>query len=377
MDCNNVGSMISELYDGEPMSPEAVDHIVKCGSCRERLRDYAAISAEVRLLAAQEREEMKMPTMMREAMPKKNSFLFAWRKTMRVPRFAAAACALVIIVLAGGWAHTRAQNTPLWFQFRLSFNIRGGEPASVGAVVKVCPQGCEHVFTVSQTERIAGIIDAQRIEDGKVYLTLRVKRFARLPDIKDLAREMSDVSATEYVYQPGKVIDVPVNDVGTFKMDGLIVASAEGVLNWINPPSLLDQNKFVVVEGVLIRDERVIAEMPGSGSASGGSADADAGFYTYVPEYGLFAIGLKPFKGATAGTAYYGQIRFAENGVKYMMLAGSQITGGTQPRTVWILHVPAYVPSLHDPQAKDDQLQFGTSPAIDKTLQGMGAIKQQ
>lgn len=375
MDCNNVGSMISELYDGEPVSPEAVRHIVKCRSCRERLRDYAAMSAEVRLLAAQEREEMEMSTMAREAMPKKNSFLFALGKTMRVPRFAAAACALVIISLAGGWAHTRAQNTPLWFQYRFSFNSEGGI-GTAGAVTQACGPRCEHAITLSESNRVFGLVDVEKIEGGKVYLSLRLKRFDTLPDFRHLAEQMTDVPVTTYVYQPGNVVRVPVTGGGEVEMEGVIVTSQEGIPGWPDHSIRISLDTIMVQQGVLIRDGKVIAEMPGSGGVTALTDKSNVGFYAYVPNHGLFAVGLKPFSGAFQGTANYGQIRFAEYGVKYLLLCGMRITGGEQPRPVWVLHLADYQPSQHDPQANDEQMQFGTSPDITQVLQQMGAIQQ-
>lgn len=375
MDCNNVGSMISELYDDESVSPEAVRHIVKCRTCRERLRHYAAMSAEVRLLAAQESEEMEMPTMAREAMPKKNSFLFALSKTMRVPRFAAAACAPIVILLAGGWAYTRAQNTPLWFQYRFSFNIGGGT-ASAGGVTQACGPRCAHAITLSESNRIAGLVDVERIEDGKVYLSLRLKQFDTLPDFKHLAEQMTDVPATTYVYQPGKVVRIPVTGGGEVALEGVIATSQEGIPGWPDLPIRVTADVIKVQQGVLIQDQEVIAEMPGSGAIVVQTDESNAGFYAYVPNHGLFAIGLKPFSGAFQGTANYGRIRFTENDVKYVLLCGSQITGGDQPRHVWVLHLPRYLPSQHDPQANDGQMQFGTSADIPKALQEMGAVQQ-
>ena len=375
MDCETCRPMISALHDGEAVSAEAVRHIADCKDCRERLGNYAAIAAEIRLLAAHERKELTVQTIVKEVMPKRSSLTLALRKKMRVPRFAAAACALVIILLAGGWAHTRAQNTPLWFQYRFSFNIEGAR-ASVGGVTQACGRGCEHAITLSESKLITGLVDVQKIEDGKVYLSLRLKRFDTLPDFKHLAEQMSDVPATTYVYQPGDVVRIPVSGGGEVEMEGVIVASQEGVPGWYGFPSEPGENQIVVQQGVLIRDGRVIAEMPGSGSATGASSDSDAGFYAYAPGQGLFAVELKPFHGAIMGSVDYGQIRFTENGAKYLLLSGSQLTGGAQPRNIWVLHLPEYLPSQHDPQANDEYVQFGTSSNLTKVLQEMGAIQQ-
>ena len=375
MDCETCRPMISALHDGETVSAEAVRHIADCKDCRERLGNYAAIAAEIRLLAAHERKELTVQTIVKEVMPKRSSLTLALRTKMRVPRFAAAACALVIILLAGGWAHTRAQNTPLWFQYRFSFNIEGAR-ASAGSVTQACGPRCEHAITLSESKRIAGLVDVQKIEDGKVYLSLRLKRFDTLPDFKHLAEQMTNVSAATYVYQPGNVVRIPVSGGGEVEMEGVIVASQEGVPGWYGFPSQPGENQIVVQQGVLIRDGRVIAEMPGSGSATAASSDSDAGFYAYAPGQGLFAVGLKPFHGAIVGSVDYGQIRFTENGAKYLLLSGSQLTGGAQPRNIWVLHLPEYLPSQHDPQTNDGYVQFGTSSNLTRVLQEMGAIQQ-
>lgn len=375
MDCETWRPMISALYDGEAISAEAVQHIADCKDCRERLGNYAAIAAEIRLLAAHERKELKMQLIVKEVMPKRSSLALALSKKMRVPRFAAAICALAIVLLAGGWMRTRAQNTTQWFQYRFSFAL-GASTGSVGGVVQDCVQGCEQPVTLSGTERIAAIIGVRKIEDAKVYLTARVKRFASLPDMKHLAHEMSDVPTVQYTYRPGQSLQIPVVGGGEVEMEGIVVASQEGVPGWNGFfPSQPGENQIVVRQGVLIRDGQVIAEMPGSGSATGASSDSDVGFYAYVPGRGLFAVGLKPFDGAIMGSVDYGQIRFTENGVKYVLLSGSQLTGGSQPRNIWVLHLPEYLPSQHNPQANDGQMQFGTGSDITEVLQEMGAIQ--
>lgn len=376
MDCETWRPMISALYDGEAISAEAVQHIADCKDCRDRLGNYAAIAAEIRLLAAHERKELKMQPIVKEVMPKRSSLALALRKKIRVPRFAAAICALAIVLLAGGWMRTRAQNTAQWFQYRFSFAIKGTSKGSVGGVVQACAQGCEHPVTLSGTERIAAIIGVRKIEGANVYLTVRVKRFASVPDMKHLAYEMSDVPTIQYAYKPGQSLRIPVVGGGEVKMEGMIVASQEGVPGWYGFPSQPGENQIVVRQGVLIRDGQVIAEMPGSGSATGATSDSDAGFYAYAPGQGLFAVGLKPFDEAIMGSVDYGQIRFTENGVKYLLLSGSQVTGGAQPRNIWVLHLPEYLPSKHDPRANNGHMQFGTSSDLTKVLQEMGAIQQ-
>jgi hypothetical protein len=375
MNCETARPMISALYDGENVGAEVARHLSLCEACRETLRDYARMTVNMRLLAAQEIEGMKMQSITRQALLRRNSLIMALLKPFRVPRLAAAICALVIVLLAGGWARTRAQNSAQWFQYRFSLDLGGGNYGSAGGVVQACASGCEHSLSVSGTGHIVAIIGVQKIEGDEVYLTLRVKRFSSAPDMKHLAQEMGDAPPVPYTYKQGQSIEIPVTGGGRAKFDGMIVPSGDGTPEWVGIPAQPDENQVALLNGLLIRDGQVVNEMIGSGSAWGHDADSNAGFYAYLPGQGLLAIALKEIAGALEGTADHGRIRFSDNGVKYILDSGSAVTGGPQPRRVWVLHLADYLPSHHNSQGEDSLAQFGTSSNIEKILRKMGAIQ--
>lgn len=369
MECDTLGPSISALYDGEEVSPEAAQHIAGCVNCREALREYAQIGVELRLLEA---NQLKMPALPQVA---RRTRLFAsvLTQNMRVPRFVAAICALAIIALAGGWARTRAQNSARYFQYRFMFDSERGS-GSVGGVAQVCAMGCAHLTVLSGTQHLAAVLNVQKVNGGRVYLTLRVKRFEAGPDVKQLEDEMSDVPAIPYVYEPGKVLPIPVEGGSQVNLEGVIADSPEGVPGWHDMPARPAENQIVVRQGILIRDGQVVAEFPGSVSAAGSIGNSQAGFYAYIPTQGLFAFSLGPLEKSTEGRADYGQIRFTESGARYMLLSGSQITGGSQPRHIWILHLPSYRLSQGFPNANNDSPRIGSSPNIKVVLEQMHAL---
>lgn len=382
MDCDTLGPMISALYDGENVPPETARHIANCENCRQKLADYLAMAVEIRLFAAQEREVGNPPAVAkRPALPTRSSIGVALRKRMQVPRFAAAICGLAIIVLAGGWARTRAQMPAQWFQYKVSFG-GNGEGGNVGGIERACNSPCARPFMISPGgQHIGMLLQVRDIEGDHVYITLSSKQFANPPQVKNLSREMSDAPAAQYIYKLGNVLQIPVAGGSDVKLEGIVAASSEGVPLWFDRPVQPKENEIAVRKGVLIRDGRVIAEMVGSASATG-DANTSPGFFAYIPQHGLFAIGLRPFSDATEGTVDNSQIQFEENGVKYMLLSASPITGGSQPRQVWILHLPDYRPSQHESQSEkgastpwsDTSQRVGSSSNITAMLKQMGAI---
>jgi len=366
MECGTLGPSISALYDGEEVSPEAAQHIAGCANCREALREYAQIGVELRLLEANQMKMSAVPQVTRRA----RSFASVLTQNMRVPRFVAAICALAIIVLAAGWARTRAQSPVEYFQFKFFTDV-----SSVGGVTRVCDSGCERAFTISGPEHlpIGMMMSIQDIQGNIVHFTLRTKRFDVVPDNARLNEELRNAPARQYTYTAGSDLVVTVPGSAAIKMEGIITPTKEGVPWWFNAAFHLGENDIAIREGFLIRDGKVIAELP-EFSADCGSNDCNPGLYAYIPKYGLFAIGLKPLPEAVEGTADYGQIRFTENDVKYALLAASQMTGGAQPRQIWVLHLPNYLLSQGRPGANDNAQQIGSSDDIMSRLEEMHAL---
>ena len=66
-----------------------------------------------------------------------------------------------------------------------------------------------------------------------------------------------------------------------------------------------------------------------------------------VPPLGAFVFALKPLEGAIPGVAEFGEARFKMDGYEYMLFSTTPITGGQQPREIWVYRSrnrPASVP---------------------------------
>jgi len=132
MNCIEAESHISILYDGEAVPAEAVHHIEDCPACRETLRTYSHIGAEIRLIASLTERSSVVPEEFRQRMAsgKKARFRFLSGKVL-MPRFALAALVLAILsAIPAGITLVHAQTTPLWFQFKWNRPRRMGFPSS-------------------------------------------------------------------------------------------------------------------------------------------------------------------------------------------------------------------------------------------------------
>ena len=120
MECPEAQPFVSVLYDGEPVAAEAAEHISGCASCRQELRDYAAMGAELRLAGSRRAGIPPKPAWLSSTVTH-GRFLSARSLTARVmvPRYALGLVAGVIIALSIGLNLIRAQTPVLWFQFQI------------------------------------------------------------------------------------------------------------------------------------------------------------------------------------------------------------------------------------------------------------------
>lgn len=122
MDCVTAEPFVSMLYDGEEAPEEAVQHITACTVCRARLREYAAMASEIRVLAAAEAQNLQ-PMVAPADLPSRRRWRFTLGSPVRVPRFA---LVMGIAIIAGlsvalGYVEKKQRRQDLWFacDFRL------------------------------------------------------------------------------------------------------------------------------------------------------------------------------------------------------------------------------------------------------------------
>jgi hypothetical protein len=85
---------------------------------------------------------------------------------------------------------------------------------------------------------------------------------------------------------------------------------------------------------VLFRDGKLVAEV----TASASSHAENSAVAILIPKEGRYFLMLNPTEGAVPGETYFGQVRFQLEGKNYLLASATAITGGSQPRKIWVYH---------------------------------------
>jgi hypothetical protein len=350
MNCSEAETFVSMLYDGENVPAECADHIDACPACRERLRSYSAMGAELRLLASRMPAESALPQAVRERMagrPDRFAFL---RARMVIPKFAAIAAAAAVVALSASVVVVRAQNqsAPLWFQYEL---VPGdaqdtGGPHNLNSVVQAgfdggmalstCVLDANHHPVVNQQGaaemRVFGThMAVYSIKDGKVQLAIR----SRLYRPGDLAafngkEELGDMQHHTFTYTPGQALEIPVEGGGTMVLRGAI-ADHQPKFAWGQPVEPRP-DQIVLTHPVLFKDKTVMAFWDGGSTIADGPDSA----VFFSLEAVRVTVALRPFPGAVEAQANWGELEFKVNGESYTLFSASPICGGEQPHAVWV-----------------------------------------
>jgi anti-sigma factor RsiW len=355
MNCQEVELFVSALHDGEIVPKEAAEHIASCLACKERLREYAQMSAELRLLASAGPEEI--PALLPALPPPVRRWAHPLTARVLVPRFALGLGVLLIAALSLSLGVMRAQVTGLWFQFNVTSPGWGGSWGNeVQAGYRGAPGLMSRVkLSGGPKEQLAAIINVDEVQYGRVRLSVRARRLEvalggqearQIPESVEVtpaadrtARQMlANIPPHQYEYIPGQVLEIPVEGGGKLLLTGRVLERHARF--WVrgNFPLEPKPDQIVLNEPALVRDKELLVK--GAGSASAGGDDPYVAMF--VPKEGLFAFLLKPIDGAVQAEAEYGQAGFKLGGHDYVLFSATPITGGQQPREIWIYHDPNY-----------------------------------
>lgn len=360
MECPEAQPFVSALYDGEPVAEEAAEHIRGCASCRQELHDYAAMGAELRLAESRHAVSLPAPAWLASSTPRP-WFLAARALTARVavPWFAVGLCAVVIVALSVGIKLVRAQSPALWFQFQL-YPADILHPGSFPPrVVKAGFREPRSWFWITQNtgasrsvSKVGSIVSVVDVQSGHVRIAVRARHYEEDPSPKLLERELGNLKGYEYVYVPGQTLQIPIEGGGVLLLSGQ-VSEQQPKLAWGFPlePAA---NQMILTHFVLIRDRQVL-DLPWGASAS--FEERDKGISLYVPGQGLFTFALQPFDGAVKGEASWGETQFTIDGHHFYLFNGSPMTGGDQPRDIWVSLKADYLPP-----SKPDRGFLGARP---------------
>ena len=344
MNCQEVQPFVSALHEGESVSREAADHIRNCSACRAQLEDYARMGVELRLLASSASEEV--PTRLPH-LPLRGR---RWRPTLTarvlVPRFALGAGVFVILGLSVGLGWMRAQSGGLWFQFDLS---NPATYARVGCLIQADDPAQGGFVSAGPHKQIGIRVKALEVHNDVVRLMVRTRVFepgepvpgsaedkaasyqAAMGSREGIDRIFANTTPREFDYVPGRTLEIPVEGGGKILLTGAVFKlrpsfSAE----WF--PVTPKSDEVVLSKAALVRGSEFLGEVHGSGSAQA----TNSAFGICVPPVGAFVFALKPFEGAVQGVVEFGEARFKMDGYSYTLFSATPITGGQQPREIWV-----------------------------------------
>lgn len=332
MDCEQAGPFVSTLHDGESVPPEAAQHIIDCPTCSHRLRDYAEIAAELRLLAsaqshpAEGRIQLPSPPRIR------GRWLYALTRGVSVPRFAVVLTALLIVGLSVGLG--LAQNEGPWFQFDIS---SPDDTSSAGGVLRAGTGGQGNLnvskLSGSDTQKASCLLRVLEIKSGSVRLEIRVGLFPLAATNQAIIASLKTAPPQEYWYVSGETLRIPVNGFGDLKLTGRI-SKERSLVGFKERPLVLEENEVALRGPVLVKEKQLVSTMPVDFGVTASGNDSAVAFY--APQEGLFVLALHPFEGAIEGRGYWGRLQFNLDGADYTVFSATPITGGSQPRSVWI-----------------------------------------
>jgi len=143
-------------------------------------------------------------------------------------------------------------------------------------------------------------------------------------------RGISLDGVAEVHYKPGESLPIRVEGGGTVYLKGEVLDHQPQIAFGfpLTPPA----GKLVLRSPILTSSNQLLGEIVGATAI----ANEKQGAVFRTGANGSYTFSLHPFAGAIAGELNWGQITFKFDGRKYRLLAAAPITGGDQPRAVWV-----------------------------------------
>lgn len=330
MNCSEADVYVSAVCDGERIPEHFAHHIARCGVCRRTLNDYSRIGAELRLAAATESAPLP-PLLLRD----RHSRLEFWWRRVYLSRFALVGLIASVIVGIAAMSVVRAQSKPLWFEF-------GYAPDQVDPFNYVVAQaGFDDTpaflgFSHGNPIAVALRIKVESISSDDVVLRVRAvpaRIEATANRVKLLGGPVGGVSLARVPsvhYKAGESLPIPIEGGGTLYLKGDVLDHQPKIA--FGRPLVPAEDTMNIRWPVLVDSNKLIAELRGASSTAYKSEGA---VFFSVPA-GVFTFALRPFPGAVQGEANWGEITFKFDGTDYRLLAAAPITGGDQPRPIWV-----------------------------------------
>lgn len=340
MNCHEAEPFVSVLYDGEAAPVEAARHVDACPNCRARLLSYSEMGAELRLMANLAPDPVSPPALRDKLRPAQQPAMFEFlRSRVLMPRFAVAllvaafAAASVSIVIL----RAQSESRPLWFQFGLDLNGAGSS-----WMTHVAQAGYDDGLVVWMPGNQTGVhIAVSAITARSVHLGIRARQLNPGEAAKGFhaKKELADLRNHAFTYIIGEKLEIPVEGGGALVLQGKVV-DHQPKIAW-GMPEEPDADQVVLTNPLVISGDALLANLDGASSIAENRNFAGR---IYVPGVGQIRIAVRPFPEAVQGEANWGDLKFKWQGRSYAVRGASPITGGAQPRTVWVSvgsdHVP-------------------------------------
>lgn len=344
MEHDEAVQFVSDVVDAQKVPADAARHIQDCPICRARLNDYQELGIELRLAVAADAMEAEDERCIVPPQASRFRWMQHWRTRVSIPRPAFAVGVVLIVALSAGLGYVRAQNRKV-FHFEVSSPQAGG--SDWGANLEI---GGKAGYGMSGPKgNVSALFQLLDIQGGVAHLTVRAREFDRGIPQEEQRRSLNALPAREYRYIPGETLEIPVNGWGTLSLKGEVLDRAER-FPWENSAIEPSPNQLVLNAPALVKDDRLVfqnAEF--SGSATGPNPLVSF----YAPGHGRFIFKLHPFDGAVAGSANFGQVRFELGAEKYLLACATPVTGGPQPRQVWVYLDRHYQPGRGEQVSSD------------------------
>lgn len=132
-------------------------------------------------------------------------------------------------------------------------------------------------------------------------------------------------------YRPGEDLMIPIEGGGAVYVRGQVRDDQPRIA--FGSPLIPEPDRLNLRSPALFAAEKLLGQMAG---ASATARSPDQAVNLYIPDEGHFTFALEPFPGAVEARAEWGSIDFELEGRSYRVLAAAPVTGGDQPRTVWV-----------------------------------------
>jgi hypothetical protein len=330
MNCQDAQPFVSAMYDRESVPREAAVHVGSCATCRERLRKYAQMGAELRLLASAEPVTVPSPPIYLP--PRHRRWTRGLTVRVLVPRFAIGLAVIAIVGLSVGLGLVRGQGAGPWFQFVVHSPWGQGETAGV---LQAGESTGGEFSSTSVNKKVAFRLKAVEVQNNAVRIQVRVCTFGPEPvNQQELNQILASIPPQQFDYVPGQRLQIPVEEAGSIVLTGKVYRLPPSFSAAWYPVSP-EPGEIVLTNAALVRGHEFLGNI---GTASASTDNSAIG--ACVPPLGAFVFALKPFAGATPGFAEFGQARFRLDGQQYILFSATPITGGQQPREIWVYRAP-------------------------------------